>query len=227
MTDSFSLLHRDARCAIRSGVGPELNARIYDAKGVLSGELILGDGIQDVRIDTHDRIWVSYFDEGVLGNSGWGDHDDGPDPIGETGLVCVDRRGTLLWKFAPPSGLDRIIDCYAMNVSNDATWVYYHSEFSIARVDHRAMIATGWNTPARGARALATDGERVLPFGDYGEDANRCRLLQLHETEGAVRADVELTLPKSDGIVSATGIGDQLHVFSSDGWRTFSLSELI
>jgi hypothetical protein len=45
----------------------ELSTKIYDAKGKLQREFLLGDGIEHVQIDRRGNIWVGYFDEGVYG----------------------------------------------------------------------------------------------------------------------------------------------------------------
>ena len=39
-----------------------------------------------MQVDSLGRIWVSYADEGVYGNFGWGQ--PGPPPVGAAGLVC-------------------------------------------------------------------------------------------------------------------------------------------
>jgi hypothetical protein len=63
-----------ARCRWRDGAA-ESNAATYDAEGELLREGVLGDGIEDVQTTPSGEIWVSYFDEGVYGNRGWGEAD--------------------------------------------------------------------------------------------------------------------------------------------------------
>src|SRR5688572_10081234 len=47
------------------------NARILDVEGAELRRIELGDGIEHIKIDSRDRIWVGWFDEGVFGNDTW------------------------------------------------------------------------------------------------------------------------------------------------------------
>jgi len=86
---------------------------VYDEDGLLVREFLLGDGIQDVQATEDGKIWVSYFDEGVYGNFGWG-NPGGPSPIGASGLIRFDRAGAIEWEFDPPANVEPIDDCYAL-----------------------------------------------------------------------------------------------------------------
>jgi hypothetical protein len=57
----------------------DLNGRVFGADGELRREFLLGDGIADVQTTADGQVWVSYFDEGIYGNLGWGGR-DGPRP---------------------------------------------------------------------------------------------------------------------------------------------------
>lgn len=135
--------HEDGTC--------DLNGQVFAPNGSLSRRFLLGDGIARLACDGHGRIWVSYFDEGVYGNLGWGDADE-PAPFGAAGLACFDGDGRVLWKFAADGadGEQRYIDdCYAMNVGNDEVWIYYYSDFDLCEIDAGSMeltsrAVTGW-----------------------------------------------------------------------------------
>jgi hypothetical protein len=49
------------------GVHDVDNAAVYDRDGSVAREFRLGDGIEDVQTTRDGAIWVSYFDEGILG----------------------------------------------------------------------------------------------------------------------------------------------------------------
>jgi hypothetical protein len=124
--------------------------------GEAESTFTLGDGVQDVQVSRAGRIWVSYQDEGVFGNYGWG-APNGPAPLGSAGLVCWDTDGTKVWDFVAPDGLPAIADCYAMNVSDEAAWACYYTDFPIARVwggfrRRRLGLRSAWRARSRRAR---------------------------------------------------------------------------
>lgn len=104
----------------------DLNASVLGPDGMRRREFLLGDGIEDVQTTADGRIWVSYFDEGVFGNFGWGEP-GGPAPIGAPGLVRWLSDGTVDWSYEAPPGLEEIADCYALNVAGDAVWACYYT----------------------------------------------------------------------------------------------------
>jgi hypothetical protein len=156
--------------AHQSEEGSELNAKIYDSDGVLVREFLLGDGIEDVQTSEEGAIWVSYFDEGVYGNFGWGE--PGSPPPSASGLARFDGLGALQWHFKPPIDDQPIDDCYALNVANDVAWVYYYSSFPLVRIAGDEI--EWWDTPVSGAHAVAIRGETAWLVGGYGNDRTRC-----------------------------------------------------
>jgi len=162
-----STLIVSGRCHYRNG-DPEHNAVIYDEHGQAIRRMVFGDGIEDVQVGLDQRIWVSYFDEGVFGNYGW----PSP-PMGADGLLCFDMDGQIAWRFHAPGGFDSMADCYALNVTNDAAWVYYYTDFPVIQVTIDGTVR-GWENEVAGARALVVDRLRVLLWGGYGEERNRC-----------------------------------------------------
>lgn len=175
-----------SRCHFRPE-GPEENALIVDNTGRVVRRMTLGDGIADVRTDLRasprGRIWVSYFDEGVIGNYGW--CLSGPEPIGSAGLVTFDTEGQVRSRFDPEkAGTDRIVDAYAMNLAGeDDAWVCFYTAFPLVRV-HRGAYSV-WPVAVRGVNALVVDEGRVMLVGDYEERA-RCRVFAL-ERQGRTR----------------------------------------
>lgn len=200
----------------------DLNARVYDQAGTLQHEFLLGDGISDLQVDATGLIWVSYTDEGIFGNLGW------RSPIGAAGLCCFTADGTKVWEFQPPSGFDHICDCYALNVSSDAAWAYYYSEFSMVRIDREWNIQ-GWRSKLNGASALAIRGNHVLLYGGYGDRRTGCQLVELGEADAELVAEVSLALPEELNLAKATVIARDahLHLIAGDDWYRFSLESSV
>jgi len=97
------------------------NARIFSAQGQELARIRLGDGIEHLKIDEENRIWVGWFDEGVFGNGGW--HVPGHEwPPSAYGLAAFDDAGVFLGHAneAPVNSL--IADCYALNVFDGTAW---------------------------------------------------------------------------------------------------------
>jgi hypothetical protein len=102
------------------GVHDVDSATVYDRDGSVAREFRLGDGIEDVQTTRDGAIWVSYFDEGILGS--W---PAGRAPAAASGLACFDSYGSAQWEFEPPLGGEPIWHCYALNVAGDVVWAYY------------------------------------------------------------------------------------------------------
>ena len=69
-----------------------------------------------------NKIWTSYFDEGVYGNYGW------EVPIGRNGLRAWDSNGNEMYQY-PNSEQNKyfIDDCYALNiVADEEVWFYFY-----------------------------------------------------------------------------------------------------
>jgi hypothetical protein len=198
-----------ARCRYAAGVA-EQNALAIDWAGRVVCRFTLGDGIADVRSLADGTIWVSYFDEGVFGNYGWG---EGAEPLGAPGLVAFSPAGERVRAFdAAAVGLDQICDVYAMTLAGNNVWIYYYTEFPIVRVGPTDTQA--WAYGGRGAHAMAVDGSRVLLVGDYDDRAN-ARVIEL-------RRDGTRSKPKRFHLVGpggrpldqarCVGAGDGLYV---------------
>ena len=99
---------------------------MFDVEGGLLRSILLGDGIEDLQTTSAGQIWVSYFDEGIFGNLGW------KRPVGSCGLRAFDSEGNSTFEFKPVSGLESIVECYALNVTSDSeAWCYYCGAITI------------------------------------------------------------------------------------------------
>jgi hypothetical protein len=138
----------------------ERNAYVHAANGELVRSFHAGDGVADVQTTERGRVWVSYFDEGVFGNT----------PLGASGLALLDRRGRPLFCFTDLGAgplVQSMADCYALNVCSDReTWLYYYTDFPLVRLLDRKLGGC-WRMPVHGSNAFAVDGMRVLLGGSY------------------------------------------------------------
>lgn len=199
-----------ARCHWRAD-GAEKNAVEYSWEGNELGRFTLGDGIETVRTTPNGSIWVSYFDEGVFGNYGWGG--PGPAPIGASGFVRFDAAGNEQHAYsAHTAGTDTMCDAYAVNVvDDDEAWVYFYDEFSIVRICHGTYKT--WTFGESGAHGLAVDGARALLYGAY-KQRNLLRLVELRH-DGTANVKTEYFLAFDDGKpiedARAVGVGNKLY----------------
>lgn len=76
---------------------------VYNRLGSVTTTLDLGDGSEDLQTTLDGKIWVSYFDEGIFGNT-----------LGAEGAICFDSAGSPVFRFAEFArkyGLPMISDC--------------------------------------------------------------------------------------------------------------------
>ncbi|WP_152990713.1 hypothetical protein [Sphaerimonospora mesophila] len=214
-----------ARCRWCNGAA-EPNAAIYDADGEILREGVLGDGIADVQTTLSGEIWVSYFDEGVYGNFGWG-VTGGPAPIGSPGLIRFRSDLDIAWRYPYDGEFGAISDCYALNVAGEEAWAYYYTDFPIVRI--RAATIAGWSTEVRGAHALVVADDRVVLVGGYRED--RWRLVAGRIQGETFSADRPATLVMPNGrpiprTATVLGRGSELHVVVGQSWLKLDFEDL-
>jgi hypothetical protein len=144
----------------RAADGGDRNAHVYSAGGELLRSFHAGDGVEDVQATEKGRAWVSYFDEGVFGNT----------PLGNSGLACLGGGGRPLFRFTdlgPEPLVQGMADCYALNVCSDReTWLCYYTDFPLVRLLDR-KLAGAWAMPVRGSAGFAVGQGRVLFGGSY------------------------------------------------------------
>jgi hypothetical protein len=207
-----ALLLLGARCSWRRE-GPERNALIVDWSGNVGHRFTLGDGIQDMRTAPDRSIWVSYFDEGVFGNYGWGS--PGPEPIGSAGLAWFTadgvRAGAYDWTAA---GTDSICDCYALNVAaSGEVAVQFYTEFPIVTIRDGRYRA--WRSEVAG-QALALAAGRALVLEAYGKTL-AAQVLTLRN-DGTTSTEVTGVLVDEEdavlGRLPARGVGDRLYLLA-------------
>jgi len=158
----------------------DLNGRVFNHRGRLQREFLLGDGIDDVQTTPNGDIWISYFDDGILGANGWKPgNKKNIYPIGSSGLVRWDKKGNIRWEFEHEDPAFAIADCYALNVTEDDTvWCYYYTAFPLVYIYHNQVVSS-WQLPVRGSRSFCTDSRFVMMDGGY-DDPEAFYLFRLH-----------------------------------------------
>ncbi len=111
------------------------NAFVCNHSGKFLRAFKLGDAINKLIIDSKDRIWVGYFDEGVFGDS----------KISRFGLNRFDKNGNLEYSFEC-DGLF-IDDCYNLNIdANDNAIIAPYSKPKIAIIEGDKACIINENT---------------------------------------------------------------------------------
>ncbi|MGE3272166.1 MAG: hypothetical protein AB7P40_25665, partial [Chloroflexota bacterium] len=106
-------------------------------------------------------------------------------------------------------------------------WAYYYTDFPLVRIEPGGQIRA-WTSGISGARALATDGRRVLLYGGYSPNPYRCVLGRLGETEIEHLQEVNLSFPDGRSLEHAeiVGRGPLLHVFAGTGWYQLDIGDI-
>lgn len=81
------------RCWYEGNGHISTNVHLIDTNGYVINKPVYGDGISDIKYIGSERIVVSYFDEGIFGNYGFGDLGDSIPPIGRHGLQVFNING--------------------------------------------------------------------------------------------------------------------------------------
>jgi hypothetical protein len=213
------LLLSCSRSRYRSKNDFDKNGRLYSRDGHLQSEILLGDGIQDVQTTRNGIIWTSYFDEGVIGNYGW------DNPVGSSGLVAWEQGGQQVYQYEPQSGLDSILDCYALNVeSNNIAWFYYYTEFQLVKVKNFSVVDY-WNIPVSGSDSFAVYRNYALFHGGY-DDRQSLYFVQLKESH-KVKTLYRIELTNVSGFEQVIARGDTMYFLSESLVYKIELSALL
>lgn len=198
------------------------NARILSADGTEERRVELGDGIEHVKVDDRQRIWVGWFDEGVFGNDRWRVSGLKWAPSAH-GIAAFDDQGAVIHH----ANLESVADCYALNVVGNTAWACTYTDFPIWQmIEGRERV---WTTNLSGTRALAVSNRHVLAAGGYKEATNRAVLLRLNEsraeTVGEWRLPFGVGYPSDVSMID--GRGDVLHVVSGDNWFRWRVRDFV
>ena len=204
-----------ARCRQYAGGDPDENCVVVDSDGSLTSRFCVGDAVLDVQVGAQDSVWVSYFDEGAMFNRAWSKM------VETSGLMKFDLTGKRVWSFP-----NCILDCYSLNVTRDATWLCYFTDFPIARVAPDGSVEHWVNGFRRGCKALSFWGDHILLAGGYGDEHSLATLVLLKDGKTARVADFDLGLPGGTRY-RLTGRGHLLHYVTSQEWWTLDMRDLL
>lgn len=216
-----------SRCEWRENNDFDLNGKIFDPDGHETITFLAGDGIEALSVDDQSRIFISYFDEGVFGNLGWGS-DPGPTGPGAGGLNCFNDQGECIWQFNNIDGEGKFIsDCYAMNITGSQTYIYYYSDFELCRIDGN-FDRKFWTTRIEGCHHFAINEDGILFSGAYGEAVSRFHWAKL--LDGRLSKFEKVTVKLENGELSKNGTTiarrDKVNYFNDQDWFQASIDEL-
>ena len=200
----------------RSSGDTDDNGHIYSGQGGLLSATPLGDGIGGVQTTLSGQVWVSYFDEGVFGDTA----------SGRAGLANFDAKGVQHFDFNA-SHEWMIADCYAFNVvSDDEVWLCPYTDFPLVRLKNRQISRRWDNNPIHGANAFAVWKDRALFIGGYGE-RDKLFVVHLYQSDGKELAKEEHQAVSEDGeaikFIRAFGRGSCLYLMTENSLYSLDL----
>lgn len=223
----FPLVERfsDGRWIVAPSRTLKMNStRLLTADGSELNRLHLGDGINHLKVDGTDLIWVGWFDEGVFGNTDWHDARLGFPPS-SNGLAAFDTTGRAIASATgAPQGAE-IADCYALNVFGDTAWSVTYPECPIACTS-AAQPSRWWQSPYQGVSAIAVAPPFVLLAGGYDQDAQHVALARLRDTRIERIDEWELPAEVSErALLDARG--DVLTIVANNRAYRWSVSDFV
>jgi hypothetical protein len=220
----------DAICPWVPDNSPRHNAFVLDQSGKCLNSFHGGSSIMDVQCDIQNRIWISYFDEGVFGNHGW--NSPGPSGLGSGGLVCLSEDGTLIWSHNnKDNDPERFIDdCYALNVIDRDAWFYFYSDFCLGQISDFGAKPIYHEVPISGSHAFAKRGQLLAFSAQYREEPTICHLM---DTAGAAQSNARFAdmscaetrvMTRSNTLIK--GRGQWMHLVAGDLWLAYNLDDI-
>jgi len=201
---------------------------------------MLGDGIEQIAIDSLNRIWVSWFDEGTHGNERWKVPGVEWSPS-TNGIACFGHDGSLIEVPSWPEHACSIVDCYALAVSGSDAWASPYKYFPLVQFVS-GKPPRWWQSRLDGPTAIAIDYPHALVAGGYGAEGARLVLVRLGGSgtgeEAAHLAKWRMPLrhvpsDEKDGMrvwaqpALLLGRGDTLHLIDDDRWFRWRVSDAV
>jgi hypothetical protein len=135
------------------------NCFVYNNEGRLMNKFNIGVGIADIII-LKNKIIVSYFDEGVLGN-------DGPN---NNGLSIFNLSGKLIFGYNEKQGQLIIVDCYCISeLDNQRILFLAYPDFNLIELDLANYKETVYEIPLNliGSNAMTTFKNKIYFHSPY------------------------------------------------------------
>lgn len=137
------------------------NAFVYDFTGQLLSSFVVGDGIQDILVH-HNKIVVTYFDEGVFGA-------DGPN---NNGLSVFSFNGKQEFGFNESVDGLHIYDCYCIcKHGTDKVLFYAYDYFDVTELNLDTYKWQQIKTPTdfQGFSALTSKDNKIIFHSSYDD----------------------------------------------------------
>ena len=216
----------DSRCSWRSKNDFDRNGFPFDAQGKLKTQILVGDGVKELFVDDAERVWVSYFDEGIFGNNGWGQR--GAEPVGASGLNVFSSNSEILWRYIPPTENLRIDDCYSLNVFDRGAYIYSYSAFPVCKIDEQYSVKS-WKTDLAGCTNLVVFDNYVLLRSAYGDQRNVAYFGCCEAGALRIINKIELTLPPGSQVGNGQFVsrGASIYYFDDEAWFRGDIKSLV
>lgn len=195
------------------------NARIFLPNGTEVGRIELGDGIEHIKIDEQNHIWVGWFDEGVFGNDKWS-YPGLRWPPSSSGIAAFNTEGELI----KHASIKSIADCYALNIFDNEAWSCTYTDFPIWQMSgNKEKI---WESNLSGIRALAISYPNVLVAGGYNENIDCISLIELTEDRAQEKMKWRTDLiSKKTEILLMDGRENIIHLVIDKKWHRWDVVE--
>jgi len=207
-----------SRCEWRGQDDYDLNGVVFDPKTGKVSRILLGDGITSAQVDALGRIWVSYYDEGIFGNYGWGG--SGPPPIGSRGLVCFSELGEKVWEYPVSYEID---DCCALNVSDAEAAIFFYADSPICRISSDFRLER-WATNLDSCHQFAITKTAVLLTDQYSGPPDVAYLGRLGAGRLVDTRQVRMLLPDGSPLPQAQLLGRGRHLYFFDAVSAYRAS---
>jgi len=203
------------------------NAFVYDSEGTLLRSFYAGDGILTALLDAHGKIWIGYFDEGVIGAL------NPRPPVGDmsyeygpNGLIRIDDHGKIEFAYNDehPDPDRYITDIEAMTIDDEnRIWFCPYTEYFLASVLYKQVEYVLPRAPTAGASGLCVSTSHFAFFGGFHRSSmvalvervtQRLRLVQLHSDDGSALSPVRVATRGTRAVAFAN---NKLYDLSVDG----------
>lgn len=196
------------------------NAAVYSSTGEALRYGILGDAIVELRATLAGNIWVSYSDEGIFGNHGWGG--PGPEPVGARGIVRFNQQLERSWSY-PEDADYGIDDGPGITVDGDDVWLTFFPHYPIVHITDGTVRT--WANDNGPAPTILVDAQRRVVLVGQGVTIG-----ELLDDSFRPMATAPLLISRGTraGPTRIFALGSTLHAYGADGaWWTTDIETLV
>ncbi|HTJ52948.1 MAG TPA: hypothetical protein VL443_26015 [Cyclobacteriaceae bacterium] len=135
------------------------NGHIFDFTGKIKTSFLAGDGIEDIVIQ-HNKIIITYFDEGVLGYGG----------PNNDGVTVFDFAGNQLFGFNSSAIWGHILDCYCIcKHGTNRVLFYAYTDLRLYELNLETLKVELFDTPNefKGTTAISSKSDTIYFHSSY------------------------------------------------------------